>query len=222
MAKRLIALLLISTLGYAASPESVIRHSQDKVVKLGIVLQRTSPDTNEQEYAHGTCSGAFINDSGLVLTCAHCVTSRFLTKLFVKTENEDYRVGYVVKISTNNDLALVQMLTDKPTPYFKLGREVERGQEVLLFGSPLRLQHTVSVGYIENIFDKGFLGMNHVLAINSAPINGGNSGGPLVDLHGRLVGVGEGSVMANIFVPADGLGFAVDLESIKEFLKGTN
>jgi S1-C subfamily serine protease len=217
--KRLLALLLINTLGCAASPELVIRHSQDKVVKLGMVLQRTSPDTNEQEYAHGVCSGAFINNSGLVLTCAHCVSSRFLTKVFVKTEDETAYPGYVVKISTDNDLALVQMLTNHYTPYFKLGKEVERGQQVLLFGSPLRLQHTVSVGYIENIFDKGFLGMPHVVAINSAPINGGNSGGPLVDLHGRLVGVGEGSIMANFFVPADGLGFAVDLESIREFLK---
>ncbi len=225
MNRQLWLLLLLPALG-CASTESVVAHTQDKVVKIGMVLERTSPDTNEKEYAQGKCSGAFISSKGHILTCAHCVSSRFLTKIFVKTEDETTYNAYIIKIDTASDLALLRIDTinsaneyKKPhTPYLKLGKDVSRGQQVLLFGSPLGIQHSVSVGWIENIFEKGMLGLNHYIEINSAPINGGNSGGPLVDMHGRLVGVGEGSIMANPFMAADGLGYAVDLESIREFL----
>lgn len=209
MFKKLLLVLLLPVLGCATNLEKVYNKTAPKVVKLGFIT-----DDNR----HGVCSGAYIDSYGTVLTCAHCVAHKGIIKIFVKQEDESYSFGVVTKISQAKDLALISSLPMHFTPYFELGQPVHQAQQVLLFGSPLMIQHMVTIGWVENILDGKVLGLNHLLVFHSAATNGGNSGGPLTDTKGRLVGIGEGTLMSNPFVPAEGLGFAVSLEDIKEFL----
>jgi serine protease Do len=95
-----------------------------------------------------------------------------------------------------------------------LGKETVKGQTVLAFGSPLNIQRTVSVGWVENLLNQGYLFILH-----SAAINPGNSGGPLVNLRGELVGINQAMIMANMFVPANGLYVAISVDTIKRFLR---
>ena len=202
--KKTLLLLLIPMLGCAASPEAVYNHSKDKIVKIGLVVGKR----------HGICSGAFIDSEGTILTAAHCVADRDITKIFVKKEDETYYQATVVKIDTAKDLALIRIYTPwERTPYFSFGAEGVRGQEVLAFGSPLGLQHSVSIGYIENIVDKG-----QSFVLHGASILPGSSGGPLVDLHGRLIGVNTAMLMLNMFSVAPGYLIAVDVTEIRAFL----
>jgi serine protease Do len=210
MINRLALFLLIPTLGCAMSVETVVEHSADKVVKVGIILA---------DGRHAVCSGAYIDQYGTVLTCAHCLSHAGIVKVFIKNENEDVVPAIAYRLDKKADLALILTDPKSKTSFFRMGRPVKRGQEVVLCGSPLGMQHTVSIGYIEN-FRKDIEGIDHSVIVDSAATNPGNSGGPLVDLAGRLVGVGEGELMSNPFVPAQGLGFAVSLETIKSFLEG--
>lgn len=209
MSKRLLLLLLLPVLGCAANLEKTYDKTAPKVVKLGMVLA---------DGRQGTCSGAYIDRYGTVLTCAHCVTHKGITKIFVKQDNGSYSQGVVFKIDKNRDLALISTLPLNYTPYFTLGSQVHRAQQVLLFGSPLGIQHMVTIGWIENLINGSHIGMERLIVFHSAATNGGNSGGPLTDVKGRLVGIGEGVMMANPFVPAAGLGFAVSIDDIKDFL----
>lgn len=212
MNKMIVVLTLCLTqISCATNLEKVYDRTAPKVVKIGLM----TADGRE-----GQCSGAYIDRYGTVLTCAHCISHGGITKIFVKQDGGYYSQGVVFKVSKAKDLALIATLPLNYTPYFTLGEAVHRAQQVLLFGSPLGIQHTVTIGWIENIISGSPLGMDHLIVFHSAATNGGNSGGPLTDVHGRLIGLGEGVLMANPFVPAQGLGFAVSIEDIKEFLGG--
>jgi S1-C subfamily serine protease len=159
----------------------------------------------------GVCSGGFIDDDGDVLTCAHCFETT-PKKLFVKLSTGKVYLGIVTKLDKKRDLAIVHVvdLYVNSVPYFDIGPEVKIGQQVFAFGSPLAIQNTLSVGWVENTVGR--------YVLHSAFINPGNSGGPLVDSHGRLVGINEATVMINFLIPAQGLFIAIDGSEIRSFL----
>jgi S1-C subfamily serine protease len=202
--KKLLFLLLLSGCVSAQDFTRLVKDTEPKVVKIGIVTEEVA----------GTCSGAIISSDGLVLTCAHCFLGHGrVKKIFVKTAKGEVDPGAVLIISAKLDLALVVTDNLGPFPFFKFGPEPEIGQEVFSFGSPLGIQHTFAVGYVANrLENKG------VYLIHSAFINPGNSGGPLVDYKGRLVGINEATINVNIFQEAQGLFIAIDQETIRQFL----
>jgi len=190
-------------LTFGASIESVIQHSDPKVVKIGIVTDKGG----------GVCSGAFISSTGIVLTCAHCFEHKGLKKIFIKTDNEKVFPAALLAIDMKRDLALIVPDGLGPFPYFQLGTEPDRGQQVLSFGSPLGIQHVVTIGWVDKIVKQA------CIIIHSAFISPGNSGGPLVDLRGRLIGVNEAMLEYGFLQVAQGLYLAIDIVSIKEFLR---
>jgi len=203
---------LISNSCSATKIERVYESSKNKVVKLGMIFIQQDKQGNVHKFK-GSCSGAFIDSNGTILTCAHCVSDKSMTKLFVKLENESVYTGIIKQIDLLHDLALVKINLPYYALHFNLGNPVERGQEVLALGCPLGLQHSVGVGWVENVVERGMW-----YIIHSATMAPGSSGGPLVDLHGRLVGVNEAILMMNFFIPASGYYVAIDVDTINDFL----
>jgi S1-C subfamily serine protease len=194
--------VLLAACVLAARTEKVARDSASKVVKIGVVGGGRA----------GCGSGAFITRSGVVLTCYHVVNHGKMPKIYIKLDDGTVYRGVVVAYDEKADLALVvTTLTD--VPYFELGGDVRRGQQVVAFGSPLGLQRTVSFGWVENFTPRGSI-------IHSAAINPGNSGGPLVDMGGKLVGVNQFTVGMGPFETAAGMGGAIPVKDVKAFLKG--
>jgi S1-C subfamily serine protease len=197
----LLPVLLFACVIGDRTTEKVARNSAQKVVKVGVV----------SEDREGCGSGAFITRGGLILTCYHVVNHGKSTKIYIKLDSGKVYRGVVVAHDEKADLALiVTVLTD--VPYFELGGDVRRGQQVVAFGSPLGMQHTISFGWVENIIDGKI--------IHSASINPGNSGGPLVDMDGSLVGVNQFVVGLDPFHTAQGMGGAIPIKEVREFLKG--
>lgn len=208
--KKLLCLLFLSGCASATSLERLVERTEPKVVKIGIVGKTGA----------GSCSGAFIDSKGTVLTCAHCFQHSDMTKIFIKTTEGSVYPGVIVKIDTDKDLALVYILEKKANQrfdYFKFGYEVVKGQQVVSFGSPLGIQKTVSVGWVANVIHE-----TKYFVFHSAFISPGSSGGPLVDMKGRLVGVNEAMLRYGFFNIAHGLYMAIDLVTIREFLGGSN
>lgn len=197
-------LSIIASIVLITSPvtANVINSTSGKVVILGMVSAK----------GEGVCSGVFIDDQGTVLTCAHCFSHPY-TKIFVKNEAGRSTPGAVMAIDNKRDLALVATEWDH-TPYVCLGRLPKLGDKVYSFGAPLGIQHTVSQGHVENILDKA----RHII-IHSAFISPGNSGGPLIDESGRLVGINEAVLMQDVFQAAQGLFIAISIEEIRRFLE---
>ena len=151
----------------------------------------------------GGASGFFINNTGLAVTAKHVVQgATYSMKAEIPGDSRKYRVR-ILKKSRKNDLALLQIDIKRPTPYLEIRdpKTLVPGEEVLAVGNPmLAFKETITRGIFSRIFLesdwKKELKMKtppHKFRGDwvqfSAPIIGGNSGGPLVDKEGKLVGI---------------------------------
>lgn len=167
---------------------------------------------------HVEGAGVFVSPNNHVLTCAHLFWLDSISAVTVCNESGTCTAGEVLHKEDNLDLALLQSNFDTPTPYARIGdpRKLRVGQEVLAVGSPLGFAFSISHGIISAL-NRDNLGVTNMTQ-SDAFLNPGNSGGPLFNLHGEIIGINSRivpPVPANIFT---GLGFSVQSGQIVEFL----
>lgn len=169
----------------------------------------------------GLGAGAIIDSRGFILTCAHVVDTSKSGKVKVLFFNRTKPVvGLVVWQDSERDLALVKVHSkDIPQSVEVLPLATERaivGEHVYTVGHPRTDSWVVGEGIISKYLQRRG---NLVLVQTTALMHPGNSGGPLVDTEGRLVGISSRVLSANPFsyVPMS-MNFAVSQESIREFL----
>jgi S1-C subfamily serine protease len=154
----------------------------------------------------GQGSGVVLTPDGYALTNSHVANGR--QKLAAVTEDGDRLDAELVGDDPHSDLALLR-LAARDLPYAELGDSdaLRVGQLVVAMGNPLGFRSTVSTGVV-SATGRAMRGAGGRLIENivqhTAPPNPGNSGGPLVDTRGRVVGVNTA-----IIAMAQGLGFAV-------------
>jgi S1-C subfamily serine protease len=159
----------------------------------------------------GVGSGVLIAPDGYVLTNAHVVDGASTVEAtFTDGRTFDARV---VGLDRPTDLAVVRV-SGSSLPYARMGTasRLRQGQLVVAIGNPLGFQSTVSTGVV-SATERGLRGrdgrMVENLVQHTAPLNPGNSGGPLVDFRGRLVGVNTA-----IIAFAQGMSFAIPYETV--------
>jgi S1-C subfamily serine protease len=154
----------------------------------------------------GQGSGVLLTPDGYALTNSHVANARQM--LTAVTEDGDRLDAELVGDDPHSDLALVR-LAARDLPFAELGDSdaLRVGQLVIAMGNPLGFRSTVSTGVV-SATGRAMRGVGGRLIENivqhTAPLNPGNSGGPLVDTRGRVVGVNTA-----IIAMAQGLGFAV-------------
>ncbi len=175
-------------------------------------------------------SGVIVNRDGIVLTNAHVVqNANRLTG--TTTDGEEYDL-VMIGVDNDFDLAVLQIDwkpgQDRVFPDIDWGSSSDLmiGETVVLMGSALTFQNSVSVGVvsaIERMIDvpnrpEPYFGMIQT----DAAINRGNSGGPLVNIRGELIGVA--TLIATEGGGSDGIGFAIPVERVRqvysEFVEG--
>ena len=142
---------------------------------------------NEQGKFSSSGSGFFINGQGHLITNYHVIRSMAHAK--VKTrDGKTYPMSTVLAVDKYADLALCQVDIPEGSPNFlTVNREVpEVGERVVVIGSPQLLEHTVSDGIVSAIRTDTHKGQAIQM---TAPISGGSSGGPVINLKGEVVGV---------------------------------
>ncbi len=154
----------------------------------------------------GQGSGFFVTPDGYALTNSHVVGGR--TKLSVTTRDGDRLDATLVGDDPATDLALIRAAA-RDLPFAQLGESeaLRPGQLVIALGNPLGFDSTVSTGVVSALGRsmRGVTGrLIEDVIQHSAPLNPGNSGGPLVDSRGRVVGINTA-----IIAMAQGLGFAL-------------
>src|SRR6266700_2874782 len=162
----------------------------------------------------GVGSGFIIDPKGYILTNNHVIegASRITIGL---VGGERFR-GKVVGIDKETDLALVKIEADRDLPVMKFGdsNSVQVGDWVLAIGSPFGLDQTVTAGIIskKERDSAAFQTFQRFLQTDAA-INRGNSGGPLVNMHGEAIGVN--SQIATLTGDYSGIGFALPSNEAK-------
>jgi len=162
----------------------------------------------------GRGSGFFVTPD-TVVTNAHVVQGNGSVTL--KMPDGGSLQASVVRTEPTVDLAIVRVNTPRPAqPTLQLGSAgtARPGQEVIAIGSPLgMLQNTVTRGIVSGIRNAGGV----VLIQTDAAINRGNSGGPLLDRYGRVIGI---TTLKMVPAGAESLGFAVAVDHARPILEG--
>lgn len=146
------------------------------------------PKQARKEKGFATGTGFFVSTHGHLLTNFHVVEDA--QELSVVTAGGDSYPASVLKMDPANDIALIKV--DLPTPALKLGpvHEIRRGDAITALGYPLiELQGQemkATFGRVNAV--SGAAGDVRYFQID-APIQPGNSGGPVLDEHGRVVGI---------------------------------
>ncbi|MGI9306480.1 MAG: trypsin-like peptidase domain-containing protein [Gammaproteobacteria bacterium] len=133
-------------------------------------------------------SGFIIDPEGYVLTNAHVIAG--MERIVVMRGDEEYEAE-VVGRDDHTDIALLKIEADAPLPAVKIGDSdnVKVGQWVAAIGSPYGLDRTVTAGIISAL-RRRLPSDRYVPFIQTdAAVNPGNSGGPLMDLEGNVIGI---------------------------------
>ena len=168
----------------------------------------------------GLGSGVLIPPDSHVLTAAHVVQGA--DHIEIKTQDGKIRRGELVYSEFHADIALVRLVTPAPElPHATLGDSdrLAVGQKVYVTGSPFGLENSFSVGHISGFHEFDRLYDGTILAEfiqTDAAINSGNSGGPVFDSKGRVIGIASWIVTQS--GGFEGLSFAVAINTAKQLL----
>lgn len=145
-----------------------------------------SPEQQERTVPRGVGSGFFISQDGYILTNHHVVEGADGIRVTMADGRE--LEAEVIGSDQRTDVALIKV-DIKNAPVLDIGNpsSIRKGEWVLAFGSPFGLDSTVTAGIVSAIGrDTG----DYLPFIQTdVAVNPGNSGGPLVDLNGRVVGI---------------------------------
>jgi len=166
----------------------------------------------------GTGSGFIISPDGRILTNFHVISGG--SQLTVTLANKKQYKAHLLGRDPRNDLALIKIEPRDSLPVLKLGDSdpLQVGQKVLAIGNPFGLEGTLTTGVVSSlgrsIQDENGRALEGMIQTDAA-INFGNSGGPLLDSHGNVIGINtaiygsQGSI---------GIGFAMPVNRAKAML----
>jgi serine protease Do len=175
---------------------------------------------------HAIASGVILDPQGYIVTNAHVVERADRIRVVLPTPAGDSAfdttpagkaeilVAKLVGVDRETDLALLKVEANNlPTLPLGVNRPTRPGELVFAIGSPEGLQTSITMGVVSSVWRQPDPESPMVYVQTDAPINSGNSGGPLVDLDGYVVGL-------NTFIMtkgggSEGLGFAIPASTVQ-------
>ena len=177
------------------------------------VLPKNHPPIPDGRPLFGTGSGFIIRADGLIVTNYHVIENHKTIEVYL--QDGDMVMAKVLGEDPVGDIALLQIPTEQPLSVVPLGSSaaLEVGEFVMAIGSPYGFEHTITFGIVSakkrHLLRSGLFGG---FIQTDAAINTGNSGGPLINMHGEVVGVNTA------MVGRGELGFAIPIDAVKTAL----
>lgn len=164
-------------------------------------------------------SGVCVATNGYIVTNSHVVHDA--DEIVLHLSNKTTAKAKIIHDDTVLDFAIIK--SEKSIPYLKLSMEdVRVGKDILAVGTPLSLNltHTFTKGIVSatdrtikvtKSYGEGYM---QNLIQHDASLNPGNSGGPLINLNGEIVGINTLKISGG-----EGIGFAIPVKSFKSLLE---
>jgi S1-C subfamily serine protease len=210
--------------GNGFSPSSIYARRSPGVVTIVSVYGNDSGSTRQG-------SGFVVSPQGYILTNSHVITTAGDTpvaqpadSVFIEFQDRDRAEAKIVGWDVFDDVGLVKVdPSAHPLAPVPLGNSAAAvvGEPVAAIGSPFGNENSLAVGVVSAVHrsvDSLTSSFNLVDAIQTdAPINHGNSGGPLFDARGRVIGIN--AQINSTSGEAEGVGFAVPINSAKRSMQ---
>ena len=223
--KFLVGILLTSLFtlnSFSQSISQMFESLDSSVVIINVIESKTTGRGNVKEkVSFGAMgSGVLINSTGQILTAAHVVNGA--DEIQVTFKDGQKLKAKVEGLSRVADVAIIKTMgrIKNPKPA-KMGDsdKIKIGSKVMVIGSPMGLNHSLSVGYISrkesvNTHSSDFSRMEFFQT--DAAINTGNSGGPMFNMDGEVIGI-VSSILSRSG-GFEGIGFAATINIIKDLL----
>lgn len=193
---------------YSATIIDAVEKVKTAVVKIEIYQNRKG-----QEVMAGTGSGFLFSSDGYLFTNSHVVSKA--TKIKVLLYDGTHYIAHLIGEDQDSDLAILKIAAADFKPV-KLGNaeDLQIGQLVIAIGNPLGFQHTVTAGVVSALGRTLQSQTGHMMDSmiqTDASLNPGNSGGPLINSDGEVVGVNTATIQG-----AQGLCFAISINTAKD------
>ncbi|MFP6871778.1 MAG: trypsin-like peptidase domain-containing protein [Nitrospinota bacterium] len=157
-------------------------------------------------------SGFIIDAGGYILTNNHVVANAHRLRVRLSDDSEYW--AKVIGTDPYTDLAVIKISSRKPLPVARLGDSdmVKVGQWSIAVGDPFGITRTFTVGVVSGMGRTGVgIARYEYFIQTDAAINRGNSGGPLVNIDGEVIGINTA-----IPAPGSGIGFAIPVNMARE------
>lgn len=214
MFKMLLSVMLFGVFNVGcvkAASTDTIREVRDKVVELHIMLKDAPPSVEnkhkrkiEKMAGKAVCSGAFVTRNGYIITAKHCTEGA--AGITVLTSDQQEYTATIIAQSPTQDLAVIR-IDRQHTPFFELAKSVEQGQPVHTYGSPLGIMGTYTTGVVARL--------NGDVTYIDCGVLPGNSGGPVFNDDGEMVGVATAGFI--VLLGTTHLNIMQSLDSIQYF-----
>ena len=202
----------------SATPAPAYSELVYQVIRPSLVLIQTESADADSESQHGLGTGVVIDQAGDILTALHVVSGA--SSINVTFADGTTSAATVAASDPENDIAV--LVADQPPALIfpaVLGNPnaMQVGDEAFVVGNPFGLYSSMSAGVISG-FDRNFRPPNSNVQLEGliqidAAVNPGNSGGPLLNRYGQVIGIVEGianPTEESFFV---GIGFAVPIDT---------
>jgi len=156
-------------------------------------------------------TGFIINDNGYIVTNQHVIDNA--REINVMTSDRKLFSAVLVGENKIRDVALLKIDGDFNSLELENSDSLQVGRKVIAIGNPLGLSFTVTEGIISGLKRVGPNNIKEYIQTDVS-LNPGNSGGPLIDTNGFVVGMNNFKIGGD----AEGLGFALESNAIKEIV----
>ena len=216
-------------LGNEFDPAEIYRRRSPGVVTIYSIFDEQPASADDQHAAQG--SGFVVSPEGYLLTSSHVISTagenqptRIARRVYVAFRDNDRVDAEVVGVDLNDDVGVLKLKPDDhaltPVPLGDSSRVVV-GEPVAAIGSPFGNTDSLAVGVVSSnsrSIPSLTSSFNVVDAIQTdAPITHGNSGGPLLDSQGRVIGIN--AQIRSESGDSEGVGFAIPINAAKRSMK---
>lgn len=190
------------------------------VTGYGPVEDHGHQDTARIVRQHALGAGVIVDPDGYIITNAHVVEGAQRIRVILPSppadsplDTQPIHAGQILDAKLlgthkQSDLALLKVdATDLPTLPLRDDAQVRQGELVFAIGSPEGLRNSVTMGVVSSVARQTDIDNPQVYIQTDAALNQGNSGGPLVDIDGNLVGIN--TLILSEGGGSEGLGFAI-------------